>query len=401
MTITSDEKGRAHQCANTDEPKARTSPIEGSTQYITLLQGMKGTGNCGLTPPTNRGVETTFTQERIAVSVGVDWLTLTGKRERLQGVLEGLKAAGVVECWEEKQAGAFFDTRTVLGDGLTLKVGHESEASWWCLEVSGSGCRRMGADLLWAMCREWAALPGIRCTRLDLAVDLRGNLGGMIGRVQEACEKGCLCRVRRWRPYMSHDGQQVIGETVYIGGRTSERQLRVYDKGLETATGERGEWVRWELQARKKVANELWHGYSGTETEEKGMEYAAGQVCAFVDFREGKEGIEMSRRKRLAWWSELLETMCGGEHERVTVPQLKHGPGEYVRWLREQVGPVLAAVCAEPELQGFESPGMVLDLLLDGMEIRRSERDRAKVRALARICAERLQERGSWLGNDV
>jgi len=113
--------------------------------------------------------------------------------------------------------------------GSTLKSLYDSEVSPF--------------DLL-----ETVVALGAKITRLDLAKDLRVS-GLQIEPIWQAIQAGEYSgNSRNFRKIESLDG----GYTIYIGAQTSDRQIRIYNKGAETKTG--ADWMRFEIQLREDAA---------------------------------------------------------------------------------------------------------------------------------------------------
>lgn len=183
--------------------------------------------------------------------------------------------------------------------------------------------------------------------------------------VWQALERGeGVTRVKVW-DWMERGGIQ-SGSSVYIGSKSSLQRLLVYDKSAESAEAVPG--VRWELRGRDEAAETL--ALQLTASEEWG-EVWAGRVLSFVDFREVGEATNSARRRRVAWFEELV----AGAAKMRAYPERPMRTLEDVRhWLRRQVAPSLATVV----LAAGGDTAPLLDLVTDG-----SHRLRALHRAMA------------------
>jgi len=99
---------------------------------------------------------------------------------------------------------------------------------------------------------------GVNITRLDFAADVRG-VGAKPADVERAWfERRVVTQARKMRPVEEYDRKgRPQGRTVYIGSRTSENYLRVYDKGAESE--QKTDWCRLELETKATMANLLAH----------------------------------------------------------------------------------------------------------------------------------------------
>lgn len=92
----------------------------------------------------------------------------------------------------------------------------------------------------------------VRCSRVDLALDIYGDRISLIDLLRHSARNGRVRRVRKWR---GHDGSDEHG--IYLGSRQSPRGVRVYDKGQETGTRPRGQWVRVEAEVKNASQYQL------------------------------------------------------------------------------------------------------------------------------------------------
>lgn len=146
--------------------------------------------------------------------------------------------------------------------------------------LSGSALRALaaqGQDSLQVL--RALNLLGARCSRIDLAIDVFGSTLNCTN----------LCKPNR-KPYKGRGrtpkftlvGDVEDGWTIYVGSRSSEKFLRVYDKAKE-AGYEDGSWVRVEMECKGSMAH-----YLGAELS-NATSFVAYQTCSslvrtLVDF---------------------------------------------------------------------------------------------------------------------
>lgn len=92
---------------------------------------------------------------------------------------------------------------------------------------------------------------GDRCSRIDLALDCQ-NSGLSITKLASMVRRG---KAELKTKTFSHITSQDAGETLYLGSRTSEQFLRIYNKAAEQQTS--GDWVRIELECKGSRAHEI------------------------------------------------------------------------------------------------------------------------------------------------
>jgi DNA relaxase NicK len=116
---------------------------------------------------------------------------------------------------------------------------------------------------------------------------------------------------------LSGDG----GSTVYVGARSSEQYGRVYDKGVQSRTREKGLWWRWEVEYKGKLswlyANQLLHaedrvGLISSKVahwfrSRSTHSYTASCIASCVQHSITKPSLE----RKLLWLSESVRpTVC-------------------------------------------------------------------------------------------
>lgn len=130
------------------------------------------------------------------------------------------------------------------------------------VELTGQGCRAYEGDAesahaeRWAFLRAKLASVGGRLSRVDTAFD---DLDGVhnIAHALRLWQSGQLNN-RGQQPNVQQvsDLKGRKGDTIYIGSRTSEKLMRVYEKGKELGD-EVSPWVRWEIQFKASTRKEL------------------------------------------------------------------------------------------------------------------------------------------------
>jgi len=101
--------------------------------------------------------------------------------------------------------------------------------------------------------REVCKIHDLRVSRADFAIDIKGA-SAKPSEVETAWHEGkVLTRAEKFTSIQSVTKDNVsLGQTVYIGSRSSPLFMRVYDKGAEQGTGE--DWVRVEVEMKHPVA---------------------------------------------------------------------------------------------------------------------------------------------------
>lgn len=121
--------------------------------------------------------------------------------------------------------------------------------------ISGQGCRFMesqGIDL-WSLVFRLAQSAKINITRLDLALDTSIKL---IDKIRASIDKKKYISKSRSISYICKSGKDSTRtETIYLGSRSSDLMIRIYDKAVEQGI-EEVDWERWEIVLKKDKIRE-------------------------------------------------------------------------------------------------------------------------------------------------
>lgn len=325
-----------------------------------------------------------------SMSVGLDWLRVRGPRSRLEAARQWITSKFGSE-FELRKGPHFFEHAERWASGAQIwysEPGSEGVQPYGVVELPGSCLGLVSAGVRVKWLRELRSLGFTHVTRLDVAVDWFGEGLTLVQAVRAACERGELCGARKWEPISKYDGRRLVGETVYLGTRSSDgsgRFARCYDKGLETGERPAGTWQRFEVQFMQESARVV----AGLLLQADDMERGdvkdlvvvevdgkppvpgwgpqAVAVClGSYDFRvPGKTDRHLRRRPRAGWWASVLGAVEGfrvksSARRETTLPR-------FVAYLNRQVGPTLAAI---GKITGMEVDEVFRDLVAGGSSIK-------------------------------
>jgi hypothetical protein len=186
-------------------------------------------------------------------TVCIDWLSFTAPKDmqRTMPLLppweSGITGKPDVGRFGYRSARKFPSGMTVMFDGATSTMG-------WHYIYPGSAIKTLdevfedgGQHIL-----GWHTGQGHKCTRIDLAVDVY-DAPTLLPVLQAMAEH------HEWygtahsaTTIKSSDGK---GLTIYIGSRTSERFVRLYDKAAQL--GQPGHWTRIEAEVKGDSARQV------------------------------------------------------------------------------------------------------------------------------------------------
>lgn len=198
--------------------------------------------------------------------------------------------------------------------------------------ISGRGCRYVesqGIDL-WSLVFRLAQSAKINITRLDLALDTDVKL---IDKIRKSIDSKKYISKSRSISYICKSGKDSTRtETIYLGSRSSDLMIRIYDKAVEQGI-EEVDWERWEIVLKKDKIKEA------IPLLKKDISKTFKNIL-YTYFRPLKE-IESnkSRSKVESWYLKFL-----GKVEKVSLyrePSHKTIEDKWV-WVEQQVAPTLS-----------------------------------------------------------
>lgn len=312
------------------------------------------------------GIETHLDTPRLldpGIYVGLDWIRCTGP-ESLRMAVESLLHERFVSEPRTTRGAQWFRAGIVWEPGVMLSWEHR--AGICQVDIQGQRLRLMDGGDRVQLLGELMCL-GMKPTRLDGALDwigqgVNGNGLGVCEAATEACRRGELCVLRKFRLNDEFTAQGMPSRRhLNLGSRESPVCARVYDKGLEQRVAPPGYWERFEAEFKgdraprvAKALTEAGDGWPGLLT---------GLILGAVDFRESNGRSELDRRPRAEWWAELT---AGTETVRIPPAQDDKSFERWWGWFRTAVGPRLLEFT---DVVGW-TLGETASWLLEGVEAR-------------------------------
>lgn len=186
-------------------------------------------------------------------------------------------------------------------------------------------------------------------TRLDLAIDDIGTQFFSVSELRSILLSGAfVSKFRKWKDFSKHEnGKGIIGETLYLGSRSSDVYLRVYDKQQEQnekllSNGSAPleyTWVRWEFELkRQRAQSAVAHFLDGKDV----ASLAVGILSNYMRLIES-DNTRKGRCTVLDKWQRFID---GIANIRLYVPAPEKTLATTCRWLMKQVAPSIAVVVA-------------------------------------------------------
>lgn len=163
---------------------------------------------------------------------------------------------------------------------------------------------------------------GGKATRIDIALDIIDGRA-TVGTFHDALRQGkCFTSAKTWRVMAGSEG----GHTLYVGSRTSERMVRIYDKKAERAAKfeevDTASWIRVECEFKGDRAKALLNACKDNDF----TDVLRSHLIDAFDFPSNAE------------YQKALD--CGGQFVEPTKTKRKDTQTRH--WLMKMVAPVIA-----------------------------------------------------------
>lgn len=220
-------------------------------------------------------------------------------------------------------------------------------------------------------------------TRIDLAID---DMGGNYYSCEDILllieNQQFVSKFRKYSTYSSsslNDGTRQ-GNTIYFGSRQSEIFLRVYDKQLELSNKHHADcpfhWIRWELELKKKRANQMVKLLLETHSLST---VCIGILGHYLRFIEHDNPIK-SRCSNTAIWDAFINNM---DKLSLYVPDAQKTIEDTKKWVDKYIGASLSAI--------IEADGGSLDFIYNHLPSWQCKRERNR-----KLTNRLIQETKKW-----
>ncbi len=324
------------------------SARRGATRSALAARVRGGSAVEGSPPCVIRGAECpppSLSKPESGVYLTLDWVRACGPDGLIHSVREFL-----VSRFGEPEArdGLYFcKAGEVYPGGVKLLYDHPSGVC--VVEASGSALAPMTAKERVEFVQALKRL-GLHGTRIDLAGDFVDQGLVLYDSALASCKADELCGARVFNSVESRTVDEWKGRTLYIGlrgGNGSGRFVRIYDKGLETQTGEVGEWERYEVEFTDQPAR---MAFALLADAPDWAECHKSLMLGAVEFRVATGDAHRSRRPLVAWWAAMVQAVETVRHAAARpLAEFKR----WKKWAAKCVIPTLDSMCRKMNI-GFE-----------------------------------------------
>lgn len=189
----------------------------------------------------------------MATSFAVDWIRATTKHHSIADVISRFEFGFEVEDWATSKGMNAYDCCIQNPYGHMVMWSQQYEGQGVNIMFDGRSCNELheaGYDLLDIV--KWLSEEEFKFTRLDLAIDIREVQIDII-ELFESEHTGSINN----DPVLVQKGKKARGgATLYLGGRQSEKFIRIYDKAKERKISDIF-WTRVELELKAATATKI------------------------------------------------------------------------------------------------------------------------------------------------
>jgi hypothetical protein len=231
-------------------------------------------------------------------SVKIDYFCFTTRRSPAEVCALFVSLPNPLQAQERGMFGYHFSFTSPDGVNILYTPGRPDTH----IQLTGRGCDAMGHFAL----VDKLLVPGDHVTRLDVAVDCL-NSGTTCSDIWGLLRRGDVISLSSNIRHIE-GVLQSQGHTIYVGASSSERMVRIYDKGAEQQTGT--DWLRFEVQLRGKSANQFFLLVSsdGNDFSKLSLSLLGRQIRLLADGQgELLKNEHHSRAKTHPFWEALTD----------------------------------------------------------------------------------------------
>jgi hypothetical protein len=180
---------------------------------------------------------------------------------------------------------------------------------------------------------------GCRSTRFDYAIDdFDRQLS--IQEIIDCCESGDYAGAQCWRSYRSQRSRESrVGQTIYLGSSQSDKQIRIYDKYVESRGAINS--IRYEVQWRDRLAHIAFEKFFTPTSRSDANSLLSKLAVGAIDFISRCSEI-LSRCPRKSFWAEFLQRI--GQPIKISMRRIQPMISDKKRWIEHQVVGTLALI---------------------------------------------------------
>jgi len=176
-------------------------------------------------------------------------------------------------------------------------------------------------------------------TRIDIALDIKDGSIKFTELLEYLNNNHIVTRFKKYKyvveKEINEEGQQVLGESVYFGSKSSNIFIRIYDKAKQME--EEGDWIRIEIVYKDDHANAL--ALYIAQGDKNLGELFSQTLNNYVRFVEPCRDSNKRRWKTAKFWQKILED---SSRLKLTFKGTEVDPRKTEEWFKTKIAPSIA-----------------------------------------------------------
>lgn len=248
-------------------------------------------------PYSNTGVQITDELKENDKLYSIDWISFTIK-SNFESALATLSALQKGLSLTEASPGLGYKKAHKYGLAIIMYDG--TEAMGTHVVLSGKAVKQFNLSYSIEPLIMHLKEYNYTIARLDLAMDIYSNYMDIIENAINNKDYSTKSRRIKIIKELEANTNVVKGRTFYIGSRTSNKMLRIYDKGLEQGTDL--DWTRFELELKAELAKDVFIKL----LDENIRQLINSLLLSTIRFTQGSS-TNITRRRTADWYVNLLD----------------------------------------------------------------------------------------------
>lgn len=221
------------------------------------------------------------------------------------------------------------------------------------IDLPGDYFRSLDSVGTWRLLRGLHSAFGVRCSRIDLAIDDYGfeyiPLDEMVRQTKQG-NNMFFCKYKKIESYDTRSKKE--NDTHYFGSRESGKMVRVYEHRFEDGLTKS---LRMETEFKRGYAVKIFDALakiervegSGNEMEVQFQKIVCNYIVGSIDFRDKSKREQRSKASvkdcpRLSFWDKFVREVGGAI--RVKLDKVVKTVEKSIQWLKRSVAPTLSAL---------------------------------------------------------
>lgn len=185
------------------------------------------------------------------ITWSVDWLSMTLRRDGHASFWPAFEFGVPYDQWAQGTPRHGYTKCVAHPFGHVVMANPDRDDMGLHMSISGRALKEMARSKINGLALlRWAVDADASVSRVDLAIDVKGTPIDIQNYLK--CN---LAQSKGGKPKQRQIVQDSVrGVTVYIGSRSSDKFMRIYDKSAEQGLPETEHWTRFELEIKGKPA---------------------------------------------------------------------------------------------------------------------------------------------------